>query len=307
MSTHTLPRLLWPWFVVLITPFFFSTNIIFGKDAVADIAPYTLAFLRWFFVALILLPFMLKDKTKAINFVRNDTGLWLILGFLSMWICGGLFYYALNFTTAIHASLIYSTSPVWGILIQFIWYKRPIKIREVIGIAVAFIGVCYILLEGAPERLFTLKLNFGDILTMVCSIAWAVYAVLQKNDKTEQLSSITTLGLVAISGAMLLAPFAVYELVSGAPMPVTVSSWSSIAGIVFFASLLAFICVQYSIKQLGPTVMLLSQYLLPIFGTLLAVVLLGEEYHLYHFIGMVLALGGVVLASAPTGKQQSRT
>lgn len=282
-----------------LTPLFFSTNLVFGRGLISEVAPFTLAFLRWSGCAILLLPIIMREKETAIPFVKQHLAHWLMLGFLGMWICGAIVYMALQTTTAINASLVYTTSPLFVIVIQFFWVKRVIKTREIIGIAAATLGVSFVILKGDLGQLLELDLNFGDLLMLGCSISWAFYLIMQKTDKGKDVPTFAMLGLMATAGALLLAPFAAFEFLSGAKMPVTQSAWLSIAGMIFFSSLLAFSGTQYTIKHLGPAISGMALYLLPIHGVLLAVVMLGEKYHVYHFIGTVLVLGGVILATIP--------
>lgn len=284
------------WIAVFSTPLLFSTNVVFGKSIVASVPPFTLAFIRWGSVALILTPVMLKAWPKVINFVKQNGTRWTLLGFFGMFMCGGVFYLALSFTTAINGALIYATTPVWAILIQFIWFKRPISLKEILGVSLAFLGVSYILMEGELVRLLGLQFNIGDLLALACAIAWALYAIFQKHKSVDQMPTFVMLGLIAASGAILLLPMAIYEAMFFNALQIPSHSWINIAGLVFFSSLLAFGGVKYSIKHLGPTVNVLSLYLLPIYGSLLAVIILGETLNFFHIIGTICVLGGVFIA-----------
>lgn len=282
-----------------LTPFFFSTNLVFGRGIISEVAPFTIAFLRWSACALILLPIMLREKQTVIPFLRHHITHWLTLGFLGMWICGAIVYLALQTTTAINSSLVYTTSPLFVIIIQFFWMKRAIKLREILGITAATIGVCFIILKGDLSQLLALNLNFGDLLMLGCAISWAFYLISQKSDAGKDVPTFAMLGLMATAGALLLAPFAVFEFISGDRMPTTQSAWLSILGIIFFSSLMAFSGTQYTIRHLGPAISGMALYLLPVYGVLLAVIALGEKYHVYHFIGSILVLGGVIVATFP--------
>lgn len=297
---------IWPWIVLALTPLFFSTNIIFGRGVVSEVAPFTLAFLRWSFCSIILFPFVMRAKDKTLPFIKNNTFLWLALGFLGMWICGAIVYLALGYTTAINTALVYTTAPIFTILIQFIWFKRAVKPREVIGIIGATIGVAYIVLKGDLSAILTLEFNIGDILILFCAVSWAGYSVLQKTEPCRDIPMLSMLGLTTLAGALLLAPFAVYEFLSGAQMPVSQHAWLSISGIVFFASLLAFTGTQHGIRHLGPQITGFSLYLLPVYGVLLAVIFLAETYQRFHFIGTIFVLGGVISATAPLNLKKKK-
>lgn len=287
--------------VMLVTPLFFSTNLIFGRGVVDEVAPFTLAFLRWAAVAVALSPFLFRERGVAVDVLGANRALVVLLGFLGMWICGALVYLALDLTTATNGTLIYTTSPVIILLIEAIFRGRRIGRREAVGSAIAFLGVAVIVLRGDIEALLTLDVNAGDLLFVGSAIAWAVYSILYRSPRLASLSNLALFSAVAAAGALTLLPFALAEYMFGQPMPATASAWGSIAGIVVFASLLAFSGFQYGVRQLGPAAAGVFMYLLPPYGVFLAVAFLGETFHPFHAAGIALVMGGIVLATAPRG------
>lgn len=287
-----------PYLVMLVTPLFFASNLIFGRHAIPEVAPFTLAFLRWTGAALVLLPWVLSSRAGVGAYLGRHWRHWLGLGFLGMWVCGGIVYLALEHTTATNGTLIYTTSPLMILIIERLFNGRPIAVREGIGIVVGFLGVAVIVLRGDLAALVNLDPNAGDLLFIAAALSWAVYSVLLKGPRTAGLPVLTLFGLVAISGAILLAPMAAYEVVSGQRMPVTASAWTGIAGIIVFSSLLAFSGFQYGISRLGASTAGIFMYLLPPYGVALAVFVLGEPFEAYHAAGIATVLGGLVLATA---------
>jgi len=281
-------------------PLFFSSNLIFGRGAVGVVEPFTLAFLRWLLTTLILLPFVWSVVSSRWQDIRSMGPLLLGLGFLGMWVCGALVYYALQFTTATNATLIYTSSPVIIILIEWAFRGRPIGMRDGIGVLLALNGVIVIVVKGSYTNLINLSFNFGDLIFVCCAIAWAVYSVGLKSSRLNSLSTLPTFMLIAGSGAFLLAPFALAEIVITQKFPTSFEAWQSIVGIVAFASLLAFSSFQYGVKVLGASVSAIFMYLLPVYGVGLAVIFLGEQLAAFHFWGIVLVLSGVVIATLPT-------
>lgn len=297
-----------PYLVMLVTPLFFSSNLIFGRLAIPEVAPFTLAFLRWTGAALVLLPWVLSSRPRVGAYLNAHWRHWLLLGFLGMWICGGIVYLGLEYTTATNGTLIYTTSPLMILIIEWLFNGRRIALREMAGIAVGFLGVAIIVLRGNPVALFSLDYNFGDVLFIACALSWALYSVLLKGPRTAGLPVLTLFGLVATSGAVLLAPMAAYEFFSGARMPVTASAWFGIAGIVVFASLLAFSGFQYGVARLGASTAGVFMYLLPPYGVGLAYFVLGEPFEAYHAVGIATVLGGLILATAKRlGRARAQT
>lgn len=285
--------------VMVLTPLFFSTNLIFGRGVIGEVAPFTLAFLRWGAVALALAPFVLADRTAALRLIRRHSPFLALLGLLGMWICGALVYLALQRTTATNGTLIYTTSPVFIILIDAIANRRGIGPRAAAGSVLALAGIAIIVLRGDLQALLALDFNDGDLIFVGAAVAWAVYSLLLRSPRVTGVSNLALLPMIAAAGALLLAPFAAFEFLSGAPMPVTGSAWGGIAGIVAFASLAAFLGFQFGIRRLGAPVAGVFMYLLPPYGVGLAVLFLGETFHAYHALGIVLVCGGVILATLP--------
>ncbi len=280
-------------------PLFFSSNIIFGRAAVAEVEPFTLAFLRWAATCLILLPFVLPALKGTKAQLRTLTPLLLAMGFLGMWVCGALVYLALKYTTATNGTLIYTSSPIMIILIEWLFRGRAIGLREIIGIALAFLGVIVIVSKGSLNNLLGLKFNLGDIIFLVTAFAWAIYSAALKSTAFQTFQTLPLFALIAGSGALLLAPFAMFEIWWLGTFPTTASAWTNIAGIVGVASLLAFSMFQYGVKVLGASLTGVFMYLLPVYGVTLAVLFLGEELAKFHLWGIMLVLSGIIIATAP--------
>ena len=167
-----------PYLVMLVTPLFFSSNLIFGRLAIPEVAPFTLAFIRWTAAALILAPWVMREWGPARAFVTGHARHWLLLGFLGMWICGGIVYLGLEYTTATNGTLIYTTSPLIILIIERLFFARPITGREILGIIIGFMGVAVIVLRGDPAALLSLRFDTGDLLFVAAAISWAAYSVL---------------------------------------------------------------------------------------------------------------------------------
>lgn len=280
-------------------PLFFSSNIVFGRVAADQVEPFTLAFLRWSLTALILTPFVWTAIRDNSQFLRSQSRLLLILGFLGMWVCGALVYLALDYTTATNGTLIYTSSPVLIILIEYLFRGRQLAWRESIGVIFALIGVIVIVVKGSLHTLLTLSFNVGDLIFVACAISWAVYSVMLRAPRLAPLQTLPLFMLIAASGALLLAPFAFFEMIWLQAFPTSSAAWINIAGIVILASLLAFSMFQFGVKVLGPSLTGIFMYLLPVYGVGLAVIFLGEELAYFHLWGVLLVLSGVILSTWP--------
>lgn len=283
----------------VISPIFFSTNVVFGRAA-TDIAPFTLAFIRWFSTGIILLLLSKSHWPAMWRTVKSQWKMLTLLGFLGMWICGAIVYLALRETTATNGTLIYTIPPVIIILIERFWRGRSLKLRESIGVGLAIIGVGIIVSRGSLSALLNLEFNPGDLLFLLAAVSWAIYSVVLKSEVLSGLGTLPLFCIVALFGALLLAPFALYEWTAGIDMPQTRHHWMIITGIIGLSSLIAFSTFQHGIRILGPSITSIFMYLLPVFGVGFAWYFLDEKIENFHFAGIATILGGVMLATFMT-------
>ena len=280
------------------SPMFFSSNIIFGK-MVNHIAPFTLAFLRWFFSALVLLYLTRKYHGQMLRVGLQSWKLLSFLGFCAMFICGGIVYLGLQTTSATNGTLIYTLPPVIIIIVERFWHKRPMKLRETIGVFIAVLGVGIIVSKASMKNLFGLHFTSGDLFFLMAAISWAFYSVGLRSKSLSELETMPLFALVAIFGTMILLPFSAFEYFSNNTMPTSQNDWWNVAGITIFASLMSFSVYQFGIKILGPSISGIFMYLMPPFGVAAAWYFLAEDLSSFHFYGIFTILGGVVLATFP--------
>jgi len=245
-------------------------------------------------------PLVWNDVRRQWETVKQLKFPLLLMGFLGMWICGALVYLALKYTSATNGTLIYTSSPVMIILIELFVRGRRVIWRERIGITMAFLGVLVIVAKGLMSNLTGLQFNAGDLIFVVTAFSWALYSVGLKSERFQAFSTATLFFLIAMCGSILLFPFALVETLYFQRFPSSLDAWINIAGIVAIASLLAFSLFQYGVKILGPSMAGIFLYLLPIYGVSLAILFLGETLATYHLWGVLLVLGGVVLATVPS-------
>jgi drug/metabolite transporter (DMT)-like permease len=284
---------------MILTPVLFSTNPVIGRAAVDSTGPWTLAFLRWSLAAAVMLPLAAPALRRNAATLAAEWPWLLALGALGMWVCGGIFYTALQTTTATNATLIYTTSPLAILALERIVRGRPIRRREAVGIALALAGVVTLVSRGSLATLVGLRFNIGDLLTLVCAVSWAVYTVILRRPRLAALPAPALFVAIATGGALLLAPCMVYETVSTGAFPSSGPQWLSIAGLVGLSSVAAFLGYQASIRFAGPAVTGMLMYLMPVSGVAMAVMFLGEHPGVAVLAGSLLVIGGLVTATAP--------
>lgn len=289
--------------LLALMPLFFASNIVIGRASAGLVEPWTLAFWRWCIAALLLLPFAWTGFRRSGAALRSLAGEIAVLGLLGMFVCGGLVYVSLHRTTATNAALIYTGSTLFIVALDAFYFRQTLSPVRMGGLFIGFLGVATIVLQGEPQHLLTLELNLGDLGIAVCAFSWAVYSVMLKAERFRALPTLPLFAAIAAVGALTLAPPMLYEAVALSAFPADARAWASILALAIIPSVLAYGIYQLCIKEVGPSITGVFLYLMPIYAAALAAVALDESIHAYHAVGLVLVIGGVLLATDPFARR----
>jgi len=265
----------------------------------SEIPPLTLGLLRWGAAALFLLPIALPRLLRAWPTVRREWRRLTILGVVGVTGFSAMSYTGLAYTTAINGSLLNAAAPVFLVLFSALGFGERIGWAQVAGVVLSIAGVLAIVTRGAPETLASFAFNVGDLWVMGAVLVWTIYTVLLKRWPTALPPLVFLLATILFSLPLPLV-LSAGELAWGTRLPVV--STLTIATVIYlglFPSIAAYVFWAYGVGRIGPTRAMLFQYLIPVFATGLAILLLGESLRLFHVAGAVLIVGGLVLASRP--------
>ena len=184
--------------------------------------------------------------------------------------------------------------PVVVILLSFLFFRERIRAVQALGLIVSFSGAMLVVAHGDLDVLLAFQPNTGDIWIFVGLVTYGVYAVLLRRKPV-----MTPLGFVAISfllGAVMLLPAYMIEHSAGFAVPLTLNAAAAVLYVAIFPSVLAFLCFNRGVELVGANRAALCFPLLPLFGSTMAVLFLGETVAWYHGAGALLVLGGIFLA-----------
>ena len=283
-------------FLILAT-LFWSGNFIVGKVAsVFEIPPFTLNFYRWTFAWLILAPFTLKEIVQKKDHILQNIGLILVLGVTSITVFNSIVYYSLNFTQVISGVLMISTIPVMIIFFSWIFKIEKTNIYQILGVIFSLLGVAIIVTKADLERLTHLNFNKGDLWMVVAMFSWAMYSALLRKKKFE-LSQISLLEIIISAGLILLLPAYIIEMALGHRLNINLPFALTLAYVVLFPGLASFICWIKGISIIGSNRSGIFLHLMPIFSTVLAILILKEKFMNFHLFGAAFIIGGIFLSS----------
>ena len=204
-------------------------------------------------------------------------------------------YWALQYTEALNALLIQTSGPLFVALWSLALFGIRLTWAQLAGIVLSLAGVLTIILRGDPAALINIHFNRGDVMFAGAVVSFGLYsALVTRRPKTHQLSLITfTIG----SGALLLLPFSIWEFSTGFTLKPDALTAATLIYVVIFPSTLSYLFFNRGIALIGPNRAAPFLYLVPVFGSAMAILLLGEQPQLFHLVGFVLVLAGVVIAS----------
>jgi drug/metabolite transporter (DMT)-like permease len=180
---------------------------------------------------------------------------------------------------------------VWS----FFLFRDRLTLRQAGGICLSLAGVVVIICHGSLDVLLAIDFNRGDIWFVVALLIYAFYAAILRKRPPIHPTSFLAVGMGL--GAVFLLPGMVLELASGRTFVFDTESALSLAYICVFPSLLGYLFLNRGIELVGANRAAPFIHLVPVFGSVLAIVLLGESFEFYHAVGYALVFGGITLAT----------
>lgn len=280
--------------LLALTTLFWAGNSIAGKLAVGHASPMVLVAVRWAGVMLVL--YLLKRRQLVIDWpvIRPRLIYLLLLGALGFTVFSVALYYALIYTTAINVSILQGGMPLFVFVASFIFFSSRISVGQAIGFLFSFIGVIFIATRGQLASLIDLDINVGDALMLVAIIAYGIYTAALRSKPKVHWSSLVFVLCVGATLASL--PMLAFEAIRGETIVPDMRGWVVIAYIVIFPSLIAQVLYIRAVELIGANRAGLFINLLPVWGALLAVTILGEDFHLYHAVALMMILAGIGMA-----------
>ncbi|MER8914650.1 DMT family transporter [Mesorhizobium sp. M0761] len=288
---------------LLLTTLLWGGNSVAGKLAVDHVSPMTLVFLRWVLAVAILLPIGWRTIREDWPVVRKHWFVLAALGASGFTLFNTIFYTALNYTTAINVSIEQAAMPVLIIIANFFFFRLRVSWAQIAGVVLTIFGVILTACHGDPRRLLTLELNFGDAIMLVAVVLYSGYSVgLRLKPVMRWQSLMLSLAIAALITSL---PFFLWEVAAEKVIVPDISGWVVIVYTAIGASVISQITYIRGNELIGANRAGLFINLVPIFGTLLSVLIVGETFQLYQALALALVLGGISLAEYSGRKMSS--
>ena len=290
-------KLIWnhAYLLLVLTVFAWSGNGIIAKGLNDIIPPVGMAFWRWVVAAPLLLiiswPHLHKDipKIKGNCIILMGLSVSSVVGYTT------LVYEGLLTTTAINLFLINTSRPTMIVLLSILFLRHGITLIQSMGFGLAFLGTAVIMLEGEPSRLAMLDFNSGDLWILAATFCWAMYTVLINKRPIMHPTSFLT--IIVFFGIVILLPFYFWETIYIKSTPFRAETIGSILYLAIISSIIAYLLYNRAVEIAGPNKAGQVSYVTPIVGSTLAILVLGEEFMMFHAIGFPLILAGIYFGS----------
>ena len=272
-----------------------ATNIIVARGGVEYVPPISLAFWRWLTVFLILFPFFYYEILKNKKYINKEFWKLFFLGSMGCGVCGAFPFIAGMSTTMANMGIIYTSSPIFIIILSVIFFKDKINLSRIIGLVLCLTGVLAIISKGKLDLLINFKFTSGDLWMVGAAIGWAVYSIYLLNWKSN-FSLMARFTLIALFGVVSLFPFYLLEEIFYFN---TVFNSNFFFWVLFAAispGIIAFTLYTRVQKHLGASLAGFTLYIFSIYSAIYGIILFNEALLSFHYFGAAFVFACVYFA-----------
>jgi drug/metabolite transporter (DMT)-like permease len=284
-----------PHLLLSLTSLFWAGNIVLGRFIAGHVPPVALSWIRWTIAFAIFIGFAWPYLRRDRQAIRANAGILMLISLFGISAYSAVSYSSQQYTQAINALLIASTGPLLVAGATFALYRERPTLRQTCGVLLSLAGVLTVICRGDLEILRTLRFNAGDVGFFAAQIIYAFYTALLK--QKPEMHAFSFLAVIMGFGALLLTPAYALEIASGRTFSFNTASVLTLAYMATLPSLVAYLFYNRGVELIGPNRAAPFYHLIPIFGSALAILFLGERPELYHAVGYALVLTGVAIAT----------
>jgi drug/metabolite transporter (DMT)-like permease len=276
---------------------FWAGNFMVGKYAfLTEIPPLSLVFYRWSLVWIILLPFTYKEIIKHKYIILDNLPLLFFLGLTSVGLFNSFTYLSLIHTQVINASLFNTAIPAVIILLCFLFKIEKTNRFQILGLVISACGILAIITKLKLDILFSLNFNKGDLIMIGGVITWGVYSTLLKKKKFT-LPLLTLVHVICTFGLISVFPQFLYELSNGQVIKFDTNLFSTLVFLALFPSIGSYYCWAGAVSIIGANRAGISLSLIPLFSSIMAILIYDEIFEFFHLIGAILIILGLFLSN----------
>jgi drug/metabolite transporter (DMT)-like permease len=280
--------------LLTLTALCWGGNAVLGRLAVGEVSPMALVTLRWLGALGLLLVFAHAQVRRDWPLMRERLRFVATMGAVGFTVFNAMFYVAAHWTTAVNIGIIQGSIPVFVLVGAFVAYRTSVRGLQLAGVLVTMLGVVIVASGGQLARVAMLALNSGDLLMVAACALYAGYTVgLSRRPPVSSLGLFTVMAGAAFVTSL---PLVLAEAALGRFQWPTPAGWLILALVTLFPSFLAQIFFLQGVALIGPSRAGVFINLVPVFASILALVVLNEPFEPFHAVALCLVLGGIWLS-----------
>jgi drug/metabolite transporter (DMT)-like permease len=271
----------------------FATWPIVGKIALRTVPSVALVGFRVAGAALTLL--LLAQVSGSLERIAlADWPLLIVSSMLGLVLNQLLFTKGLSLTTAINATLLSTTIPVFTLLVGVILRTDRATLRRFVGIALAAGGVLYLIGPGRSQ--FSSASRTGDLLIVSNSLCYGAYIAVSK-DLMKRYNALTVITWIFVVGCVVTVPAGAISLTHVPLASISWRAWLAILYIIVLPTAGAYYLNGWALARVPPSTVAVYVYLQPLIAFAVAPIILGESLRLHAVIASLLIFAGVLVVT----------
>ena len=281
-------------YIMLVTVMLlWASGVVVSRSVHELVPPIGFSFWRWCAAALLMTPFIAPQMLRERVYLQSRFRYFVLLG---MFIAGAstLFMWAVQHTTATNIVLVSATQPIATAIIAWVLLKDRLAPLQLVGVVAAASGIVATVARMDLNVIVQLSFNPGDLLIAVAVVFYALYTI-NLHRWIAGISPLLIMYMTCLGGTIILVPFYLAESLLSETMPLDLRVAAAVLYMALIPNVVATTMWNTSVGAVGANRASIFVNLLPIFGTLLAVIFLNEQLHSYHLVGGVLVCAGITL------------
>lgn len=283
-----------PYAMIIAAAMILASNHIIARYLNGVVPPIGLVFWRMTIGSLVLLPFAARGALIHRELIRAEWKLFVVMACLFVPLANGTIYIAYNFTTALNGGVVSTVQPALTVLLSWLLFRDLINWKQGTGIFFAGVGVVVIFTRGVPTNLLAFQPNAGDLLMLAATVFIALHNVLLRR-VPKQISTFSFMLVIQVIGVGITLPIYIAETIFYRPVPVDLVTIGTLLWVGIAITTIAVGLMNAAVRLIGANKASMGNYVRSLFTAFLAIVLLGEELHLFHAVALALVIGGVYL------------
>ncbi|WJV63286.1 DMT family transporter [Pectobacteriaceae bacterium C52] len=280
---------------------FWGGNYVVGHILVQYVDPYGLSLIRWSGTTLIMLSLYWKAFWRDFSALRNNIGINVLLSFLGQVSFPLSLYIGLQYTTSLNAAIYISSTPCLVLFINHFIFHESISKQNIIGVIASTAGIIYLAFSNAKGASSMQAFGKGDVLTIISALSWAFYCAFLRL-KSKDVTNTSFVAFSSLIGTIILIPMFLLHLALAQDFHgvIYIISPVVIVGILYliiFPSWLSYVFWSKGVSLIGTTRSEIYTHLIPVSGGIMGIAFLGNAFHTYHIITLLLIVFGIVCCS----------